>query len=358
MFRPTEGSLAETESTWIVSDPIIPHGVFAVSIDNSGIKIGNGIAKWSELSYSGSSAIGSKQVQSDRNPVNGEHLLFCDTVGKWIFRPFACVATASSWDVTNTVFATHQILIETSDLTNIPTGRFKISDGKTACNLIPWFGNLSTDGISIGDSLKWNGFDFTYATFLEKYECPESDSPTGTKVAFDDGVWREVSDVYVSGPSSAISNTVVLFDGTTGKLVKDSGIDASTLTPSTGTPLNTFKINTASGPTLVNNAGNLDVKNNGNTVYANITVNEMVCENSASRQHLYVGGTSIESNSVDLTSDGTSLYVDGSKVPTQATDGHNSGFDADTLDGYHASEFATKDEIEEIALIYSIVMGG
>lgn len=79
---------------------------------------------------------------------------------------------------------------------------------------------------------------------------------------------------------------------------------------------------------------------------------------------VYVGSSPIEENSVTLTSNGESLFVDSQKVWTQYNDGHGSGMDADTLDGYHAADFATRAEMEQYTvteddvLAYSIAFGG
>lgn len=54
-----------------------------------------------------------------------------------------------------------------------------------------------------------------------------------------------------------------------------------------------------------------------------------------------LGGLPVEPTSITLTSDGTYLYVDENKLIDINHDGHNCGFDADTLDTYHASSFAT-----------------
>jgi len=56
---------------------------------------------------------------------------------------------------------------------------------------------------------------------------------------------------------------------------------------------------------------------------------------------LYVGGKSGEALTVTLTSDGTSLFIDGNEVWTSYNDGPGSGLDADTVDGFHASQIVS-----------------
>ena len=53
---------------------------------------------------------------------------------------------------------------------------------------------------------------------------------------------------------------------------------------------------------------------------------------------IVLGGFSSESTSISLTSDGTYLYVDGSRVLDFS---NTTGLDADTVDGYHATSFAS-----------------
>jgi len=54
-----------------------------------------------------------------------------------------------------------------------------------------------------------------------------------------------------------------------------------------------------------------------------------------------LGGYPTEATSVTLSTDGTDLFIDAKKVWNAYNDGLGSGLDADTLDGYHSTAFAT-----------------
>jgi len=80
------------------------------------------------------------------------------------------------------------------------------------------------------------------------------------------------------------------------------------------------------------------------TIYAGSSLVEtdlLETDNAYVFATLTLGGFPTEPTSVTITTDGTSLLVDGSKVWTSYNDGHTSGLDADTLDTYHASHFAS-----------------
>ena len=140
LFRPFDNVFVETVANFTAHDPIIPYGVFAVNADGSGFKLGDGINTWSNLTYQGSSAIRNKQVQSSREPANNELLIFCDSTDKWIYRLQHCFDTVSNWESNTSVFPTSTLLIEIDNITQIPTGRFKIGDGVTSFPTLPWFG--------------------------------------------------------------------------------------------------------------------------------------------------------------------------------------------------------------------------
>lgn len=63
----------------LASDPVIPYNVYAVDITTKEQRLGDGTKKWSELTSASSSMIGSKAIQTSRDPYNNEMLLFCNT---------------------------------------------------------------------------------------------------------------------------------------------------------------------------------------------------------------------------------------------------------------------------------------
>ena len=275
MFRPFDNVFVETVANFTTHDPIIPYGVFAVNADGSGFKLGDGINTWSNLTYQGSSAIRNKQVQSSREPANNELLIFCDSTDKWIYRLQHCFDTVSNWESYTSVFPTSTLLIETANLTSIPTGRFKIGDGSTSFDNLPWFGtDFNLLDFAVGESIEFNGSGWDPVTYMKSTELQSATIPTG-KFHKDDGTWA----------------TMDTFTGLE-TVEADQGVFST----------------------------------------------------------VYVGGFPTESTTITLTSDGTDLFSDGQKVWTQYNDGHSSGLDADTLDGYHASEFLSTSQIE--GLVY------
>ena len=168
MLRPLDSILIDTPANFTTHDPIIPYGIFAVNSDGSGFKLGNGIDVWSALSYQGGNSIGSKQVQTSREPTNNELLLFCESTDKWVYRLQHCFDSVTNWASNSSVFPTSTMLIETDDITGIPTGRFKIGDGATAFPTLPWFGaDFDTSLWSAGESNEFNGTYFEPATYLK-----------------------------------------------------------------------------------------------------------------------------------------------------------------------------------------------
>lgn len=266
MLRPLDSILIDTPANFTTHDPIIPYGIFAVNSDGSGFKLGNGTDVWSALSYQGGNSIGSKQVQTSREPANNELLLFCESTDKWVYRLQHCFDSVTNWVSNSSVFPTSTMLIETDDITGIPTGRFKIGDGATAFPTLPWYGaDFDTSLWSAGESIEYNGSYFEPATYIKSTQLQSATVPSG-KFHRDDGSW------------AAISITEKL-----------ASLEAD---------------------------------------YASFGT-------------VYIGGFPTESTTVTLTSDGVDLFSDGAKVWTSYNDGAGSGLDADTLDGHHATAFAT-----------------
>lgn len=266
LFRPFDNVFVETVANFTTHDPIIPYGVFAVNADGSGFKLGDGINTWSNLTYQGSSAIRNKQVQSSREPANNELLIFCDSTDKWIYRLQHCFDTVSNWESNTSVFPTSTLLIEIDNITQIPTGRFKIGDGATSFPTLPWFGtDFNLSNFNVGESIEFNGNGWDPVIYLKPNELQAATMPTGL-FHRDDGTWAEM-------------NVIEHLDS--------------------------------------------------------------IESDYASFGTVYVGGFPTEATTVTLTSDGTDLFSDGSKVWTAYNDGTGSGLDADTLDGHHSTAFAT-----------------
>ena len=193
MLRPLDSILIDTVTNFTTHDPIIPYGIFAVNSDGSGFKLGNGTDVWSALSYQGGNSIGSKQVQTSREPANNELLLFCESTDKWVYRLQHCFDSVTNWASNSSVFPTSTMLIETDDITGIPTGRFKIGDGATAFPTLPWFGNdFDTTLWSAGEGIEYNGTYFEPATYLKPTQLQSATIPTG-KFHRDDGSWASIS---------------------------------------------------------------------------------------------------------------------------------------------------------------------
>lgn len=340
MFRPQDGRLIETPSNWSTFNPIIPFGVFAINSDGSGVKTGNGVDKWNDLIYLGAGSIRGKSVQSNREPLNNELLVFCESQDKWVFRLQGCSDTSTNWASNTSVFPTHALLTEVDDSTSIPTGRFKIGDGVNQFDTLPWFGaDFNKAAYSNGESVEFNGTDFEPATYLHPDDLQSATSPSG-KFHRDDGTWANVSDSYVSGDTSSTANHIAIFDDTTGKSIADSGVDITTLPSATGSVGDVWQIHNGVGPKLTNVSGDLKVYKDNGTTLGNVTVADLYA-NYGVFPTVLVGSPATEATSVTLTSDGTYLYVDGGKLIDVNHDGHGSGLDADTVDGKHATEFAT-----------------
>ena len=70
------------------------------------------------------------------------------------------------------------MLVETNDITSIPTGRFKIADGATAFPTLPWYGaDFDTTLWSAGESIEYNGTYFEPATYIKSTQLQAATSP-------------------------------------------------------------------------------------------------------------------------------------------------------------------------------------
>lgn len=264
MIRTHDQIELDTLANWTLYNPVVAANVVALCTDTGGMKIGDGETAWADLEYTTGHYIGTKEVQSDRDPTSNEGLIFCGVHDKWTYRLVGCIDTETAWQNNlATVYPTFTMLIEKTSGGDL-TGRIKISDGVTVCASIPWTG-LNTSSWPTGYSLEFNGTAFEAASYLSPSELQSATTPTG-KFHRDDGTWAEMT---VLEHLDSIESDYAAF----------------------GT--------------------------------------------------IYVGGFPTESTTVTLTSDGTSVYIDGQKVWTQYNDGAGSGLDADTLDGYHYTDFAT-----------------
>ena len=180
MLRPLDNILIDTVTNFTTHDPIIPYGIFAVNSDGSGFKLGDGISTWSNLSYQGGNSIGSKQVQTSREPTDKELLVFCASTDKWVYRLQGCLDTVTNWASNTSTFPTFTMLIETDDITSIPTGRFKFGDGSTTFDNLPWFGaDFATGEFSVGESIEFNGTYFEPVTYLKPTDLQSATVPSG-----------------------------------------------------------------------------------------------------------------------------------------------------------------------------------
>ena len=331
LFRPFDNVFVETVANFTTHDPIIPYGVFAVNADGSGFKLGDGINVWSALSYQGGNSIGSKQVQTSREPANNELLLFCDSTDKWIYRLQHCFDTVTNWESSTSVFPTSTLLIETADLTGIPTGRFKIGDGATSFPTLPWFGtDFNLSDFAVGESIEFNGSGWDPVTYMKSTELQAATTPTGL-FHRDDGTWAEMNviehldsiesdyasfgTVYVGGFPTEATTVTLTSDGT--DLFSDgnkvwtqyndgsgSGLDADTLD---GHHADTFLIMEVSG--IANNFVSFG------TTGSDLIDSNYSAASFATTEHIHTGY---------LASDGTAV-------------------DSDKLDGYDSTHFATVD---------------
>jgi len=189
-MRPTEHHMFWANDSLNLFDPVIPANVYAVDVDTGITKIGDGTKKWSELTSTSSTMIGSKAIQTSRDPYNNEMLLFCNTEDKWIFRLLGCAYTETECiGLSSTVFENFTHIIEVDDSTAVPTGRFKICDGIHQFGSLPWLGrDFNPDDFEAGESIEFDGSSFLPVVYLKPSELQSAETPTG-KFHRDDGTW-------------------------------------------------------------------------------------------------------------------------------------------------------------------------
>lgn len=332
MLRTIDGNMWGTDSDFASYNPIVPIGNLAITIDTYTVKVGDGVNNYNILPYIGSNSIGNKILIG--TPTNNEIIRYDNSQDAFIYSLQGIVDSATNFESTNDTYPTFSLLIETDSLGTL-TGRAKISDGSTPATLIPWLG-FYIDDFPTGYSLESNGYEFIPASYVSQNIFPTN--PTGTDVLVDTASFVPLSSIGVLKAASSIDNHVVIFDGTSGGDIQDSGVAITDIMLVDSTPSNSFQIGNG-GPILYNSSGILKIYNSDGVTLGNEKLYEIYASygNFAT---IYVGYPT-ETTSVDLTSDGTYLYVDGGKLIDTNHDGHGCGFDADTLDTYHASYFAS-----------------
>lgn len=352
-MRPNEKVIFIDDYIIATSNPVFPCDTIVVNTSTSEQRIGDGTKKWAELVNPGSLLIVNKRVQTDRNPVNDEILDFCAAEDKWVFTPRGCFYTTANFDSNpNAVFGRFVLVVEVT-ITGTPTGRLKIGNGVTKLVDLPWVTNdiqfSAPAGFPTGYGVEFNGTIFAPQRFVHYGTLQTADTPTG-KFHRDDGTFANVSDTFVEGPPTAVDGDIPIFDGVTGKLVADSGVKLSEMPGPTGSVGDTWQINVGSGPILKNVGGILQVRNALDTDFANMVLQLLTSEDIQVTSLVVTNGVS----SVEITFDGTDIFIGTGKAWTSDNDGADSGLDADTLDGYHASNFPTEDEV----ILNSIIFGG
>lgn len=146
MIKPGVSFVYLTTNEWNTLDPVIPARVTGVDADTGAQKLGDGILKWSELAPNSGRLIGTKAVQTSREPVDNEGLVFCAAEDKYVFRLIGCHLTQLECaGMALDVYPKHSIIIETDNATHIGTGRIKIGDGVTMFGTLPWIGVPASD---------------------------------------------------------------------------------------------------------------------------------------------------------------------------------------------------------------------
>lgn len=335
-------------------DPVIPNNIYAVDTDTRVAKLGDGIHTWSELPSATSTIIGSKLIQTNRDPLNHELLEFCSLEDKWVFKLRGCHLTESAIDANHESVYDHlTLIVETDDVTGLPTGRMKVCDGVTELGDIPWIGlNLYDnvpDGFPDGYGIEFNGTQFEPAKFVHYDELQAAETPTG-QFHRDDGTFADISDIFVEGPPTAVDGNIPIFDGTTGKVVADSGTKLADLPGPTGSVGDTWQINVGSGPILKNSGGTLYIRNYDDSIPGHIVAGSITSDEIHTGSVIITDGV----DSVELSLIDGELFANGALIWTSSNDGAGSGLDADTVDGYHSSEFPTNSDM----MLYAIMMGG
>ncbi len=356
LFRPFDNVFVETVANFTAHDPIIPYGVFAVNADGSGFKLGDGINTWSNLTYQGSSAIRNKQVQSNREPANNELLIFCESTDKWIYRLQHCFDTVSNWESNTNVFPTSTLLIETDNITQIPTGRFKIGDGITSFPTLPWFGtDFNLSNFNVGESIEFNGSGWDPVIYLKPNELQAATMPTGL-FHRDDGIWAEPTfpttmesitadyasfgTVYVGGFPTEATTVTLTSDGT--DLFSDgnkiwteyndgagSGLDADTLDGHHSTAFATGPVSATEGNLVAFGASSNILVDSG------VNLTGLATTTYVDETFPTVPSTTVVGNIVTFNStDGLELADSGSSVSDFATTDHTHAIATATTSGF------------------------
>src|SRR4030042_401776 len=251
-----------TAANWTALNPVLAIGVFGVETDTGRFKIGDGITAWTSLAYWRYAA---------------EHLTINTTGG--ITTLSIAQNRASSIAITGVLTSNAEIVV------------------------------ANTMSLFVAENLTYGTFTVTFKTAAG---TGVSISQGNHAMLYADGVNVELPVTAgagagdVVGPASAVDGKVVLFNGTTGKLIKDSGVTLGTaassattdFAPSLGSNDNyvTDAEKTVIGNTSGTNTG--DNAANSSTHYIGTTA---VALNRASAAQALTGITSIDGNAATVT---------------------------------------------------------
>lgn len=179
--------VVKTAAQWVSSNPVLAEGVFGVESDTMKFKIGDGVTQWNTLAYWRYTA---------------EHLTINTAGGNTVLT--LAQARASSFAVTGALVSAANIIVQDTMALfvaeNLTTGAHTVTF-KTAAGtgiVVPQgaHATLYADGVNV-------------------------ELPTTAGIGSGD----------VVGPASSVNNNFAAYNGTTGKLIKDSGVNTASFEP-------------------------------------------------------------------------------------------------------------------------------